>query len=136
MELLAEPQSSMRRMLFDFVVPTGIPNLHLLPCGHAADGFWESFCSDKLKDLLEVVKDSFDLILIDTAPLLVGPDARLQAQAADGVVLVLRAGASKMQTTQAALSQLAADRTPVLGTIFNDWDPTGKEYAYDSYARN
>src|SRR5205823_1310167 len=35
MELLAEPQSSMQSSLADYVAPTGVPNLYLLPCGRA-----------------------------------------------------------------------------------------------------
>jgi Mrp family chromosome partitioning ATPase len=60
------------------------------------------------------------------------PDARVLGHLADGVILVLRAGKTTLETARAARQRLGDDGTAVLGTILNGWDP--KEAKYGSYS--
>jgi polysaccharide biosynthesis transport protein len=86
--------------------------------------------------LLERARKAFDLILIDTPPMLDLPDARILGQAASGVILVLRAGQTTREIAMAARIRLAQDNTRIIGTILNDWDPRGgihKRY-YERYS--
>jgi Mrp family chromosome partitioning ATPase len=53
---------------------------------------------------------------------------------ADGVVLVLRAGQTTLETARAARQRLAEDGTAVFGTILNAWDPRAAKYGYYSYS--
>jgi succinoglycan biosynthesis transport protein ExoP len=72
------------------------------------------------------------MILIDTAPMLVMPDARALGRVADAVVLVARAGKTSRSAIQAACMRFMEDRTPVMGVILNDWDAKLSAYKYYS----
>jgi Mrp family chromosome partitioning ATPase len=63
------------------------------------------------------------MILIDTPPLISLSDARVLAQCADAVILVVRSGHTNRNMALIAREQLNNDGTPLLGTILTDWNP-------------
>jgi Mrp family chromosome partitioning ATPase len=81
--------------------------------------------------LIDHFRSQFDSVIIDTAPLLHLPDARILGRLTDGVILVLRAAHVRRESAAAAEQRLINDGVPVLGTVLNDWDP--KKNGYGSY---
>lgn len=115
----------------DFIRPTGIPGLSLMPAGVVRTGHLGPFqVASRMAALLERVKEQFDVILIDTAPALHFADARLIGRLSDGLVLVVRSGETFRKSALRVREQLADDGVPILGTILNDWKPesTGDYY--------
>ena len=80
--------------------------------------------------LIAHYREQFDMILIDTPPLLLMPDARVLGRMADSVVLVARAGRTMRDALLAASERLIQDHTPVLGIILNDWTPKSSPDGY------
>jgi capsular exopolysaccharide synthesis family protein len=110
------------------VFETAIPNLYVLPTGpSAASGL---LYSPVLPELLKRFKKEFDMVLIDTPPMLQMPDARVVGRQADAVVMVVRAGQTTRDAAIAARERLAEDGTRMLGTILNDWNPKQSPNGY------
>jgi Mrp family chromosome partitioning ATPase len=89
-----------------------------------------------MKDLLNRFRDSFDTILIDSAPVLSVPDSRIIARSADAVIVVIRAHRTRQEAAFSAVRFFEEDGSRVLGTILNDWNPkrsTYGQYGYGSY---
>jgi Mrp family chromosome partitioning ATPase len=82
------------------------------------------------------LRREFDLVLIDTPPMMLCADGRVLGQASDGVVMVVRANRRSREEVQTAYLKLMQDQIPVLGTILNDWkmDPT-QARTYGRYYR-
>jgi capsular exopolysaccharide synthesis family protein len=114
---------------------TRIPNLWLLPAGPAASNISGLFYSVRLRQLMSRLREEFDIVIIDTPPLLEFVDARLVARNADGVVLVLRARHSSREDALAVANLFERDDTAVIGSVFNDWNPDsgGKGYFKQQY---
>ncbi len=110
---------------------TKIPNLFVLPSGRGIDGDM-LFSTSKLRDLLEKLKADFDMILIDTPPLLQVADARLICNEADATVLVI-AQHTPREVALLARQRLGDDGSHLLGTILNKWDPKTSLHGYHSY---
>jgi polysaccharide biosynthesis transport protein len=116
---------------------TQIPNLFLLPSGHSDDK--SLLFKPELPALLHRLKAEFDMVLIDTPPMLQIPDARLFGRQVDAVILVV-AQHTHRHAVQAASQRLAEDGTVLLGTILNNWNPNHRSlrslayYYYDSYS--
>ena len=91
--------------------------------------------SPNLTDLFAKLKTQFDMVLIDTPPMLQMADARLVGRVADAVVLVARAGQTTRDAILAAYQRFSEDRIRVLGTILNDWDPKHSPSGYYGYYR-
>jgi capsular exopolysaccharide synthesis family protein len=90
--------------------------------------------SPEIPVLLNRLSNQFEVILIDTPPMLQFSDARLMARYADGVILVVRSGVTERESALAAREQLAQDQIEVLGTVLNDWDAKGADAkAFNSY---
>jgi receptor protein-tyrosine kinase len=105
----------------DLFRPTHIPNLSVLPGGAVEMTSPSLLYASDLSPLLERFREEFDLILIDTPPMMLYADGRLLGRLSEGVVMVVRAATRTREELQAAYLRLVQDQIPVLGTILNDW---------------
>lgn len=105
---------------------TNVPNLRVLPAGPIDAATLPMFYSSDLRILLQRFRQEFDLILIDTPPVMLCAEARVLGRISDGVILVVRANTKSREELKAAHQKLAQDQISVLGTILNDWkmDPS------------
>jgi capsular exopolysaccharide synthesis family protein len=110
------------------VCETAIPNLFVLPTGPTAAS--SLLYSQVLPEMLKRFKKEYDMVLIDTPPMLQMPDARVVGRQADAVVIVVRAGQTTRDAALAVRERLAEDGTRVLGTILNDWNPKQSPNGY------
>jgi polysaccharide biosynthesis transport protein len=114
---------------------TKVSNLSVLVSGPGAVGIPSILHSNRAAQLLERLKQEFDVVLIDCPPMLHLADARVLGRLADGVVLVIRAGKTSQEAAVNAVQRFSEDGTHVLGTILNDWNPKnaahGRGYEYD-----
>jgi succinoglycan biosynthesis transport protein ExoP len=120
------------------VLGTGCRDLYLLPTGSQAPNISSLLYSPRAQEVLKWMRQRFQMVIIDTPPMLHMPDARVLARMADGVILVVRSAQTTREAAAAAAQRLREDGTPVLGTILNEWDPrktshTGYAYAYPYY---
>lgn len=115
---------------------TAIPGLDVLTAGTATEAAPYLLYSPSLSSFLRHAQARYDLVLIDTPPMLQMPDARLVGACADAVVLVVRASQTDRAMLMAAQQRFMEDRTKVLGAILNGWDPKSdasqyyREYPY------
>jgi capsular exopolysaccharide synthesis family protein len=109
---------------------TSIPELFVLPSGLATQNTANLLYSEKLPELLAQFKKEFDMVIIDTPPMLQMPDARVLGRLADAVILVTRAGQTTRDAAMAASQRFEEDGTRVLGTILNDWNPKSSPGGY------
>lgn len=124
---------SLGAALEGLVQKTSIPNLHVLPSGPSTYAAANLLYSPVLEELLAHFKKGFDMVLIDTPPMLSMSDARVAGRLADAVIFVARAGQTTRDAVMAAHQRFAEDRIQVLGTILNDWDPRRAPHGYYGY---
>lgn len=115
--------------------PTVEPNLFVLPAGESSEEISELLNSPGAADLMRRLRFDFDVVLIDTPPMLHMADARVLATYAQGAILILRAGLTSREDAARARDLFAQDRIRVIGTILNDFDPkkNGLFSYYSSY---
>jgi len=117
------------------------PNLYLLCAGHESrsDDSATLLFSPRTAEILALARQEFDFVLVDSAPTLLCPDARLLGRIADGVILVVRSGVTHQTNAVSAASHFRQDGIAVIGTILNDWDPAGGadpyRYQYGAYQK-
>ncbi|MCR4407993.1 MAG: polysaccharide biosynthesis tyrosine autokinase [Anaerolineae bacterium] len=110
--------------------PTGVSNLFLLSSGRPPADPAALLVSPRLSAVLETLKKYADVVIIDSPPALIAPDAAILASVVDGTVLVVSEG----QTNNKAVSKAQALLTSrngvnLLGTAFNRVKLDGT-YAY------
>jgi capsular exopolysaccharide synthesis family protein len=109
---------------------TDFETLHVLTSGPSIQTGIDLLFTASMPRLIAHYKLQFDMIIIDSPPLLHMPDARVLGRLADGVVLVTRAGHTLRESAIAACERLQQDQTPVVGVILNDWNPKSSPGGY------
>jgi Mrp family chromosome partitioning ATPase len=118
----------------DAIRTTAIERLHLLPRGTETSQPAELLGGDSTVAILRHLAREYDMLVIDTPPLLSASDAAGLAARADGVLFVLRAGHTSRVLAQEAMHQLAAVGAHVIGAVLNDPDAQVQKYESYGYA--
>jgi protein-tyrosine kinase len=103
-------------------------NLCFIPGGNAVTNPSELLSNGRIKVLLDRVMPVFDWVIMDSAPLLPVADSSLLADLVDGVLLVVRAGQTPVETAQRACQELQGRN--VVGVVLN---AVGPQHAYGAY---
>ena len=74
----------------DVVQETGVPNLWMMTSGRLRRGSLGIMNNARLRAMLDVLKDKYDYVLLDSPPILGVTDAAILASEADGVLLVVQ----------------------------------------------
>ena len=91
--------------------------------------------SPQAKALLEAVRARFDLVLVDSPPLLAVPDNLLLATALDRVILVAKASATSKRDLCKAQAVLEQAKARILGVILNQANPRDVYYYQPRYRK-
>ncbi len=134
-DLILEEGNFQPDRIADMVQPTHIPGLFAMAGGTIApELIHQVFNSPKVPLLLAALRRQFDMVIIDTPPLLQFSEARLIGRLSDGVVLVLRSDHTNRVAALACRQRLWEDGIPILGTVLNDWNPNlSKDQRYGAY---
>ena len=115
---------------------TSIENIWLLPSGLIPPNPSELLNSKKMKDMMESIKNGFDVILIDTPPVLAVVDAVIVASQADSTVFIVQAGKSTYKVFYKAVEELRRVNAKIIGILFNEMKMSKGEYPYMDYYRS
>ncbi|HQR35028.1 MAG TPA: CpsD/CapB family tyrosine-protein kinase [Blastocatellia bacterium] len=105
--------------------------LYLLAVSRESANPTELLSSERLAEIVAELRQYFDFILIDSPPVLPFADARLLANHADAVILVVRAGMAQYETVEKAIEALPAGK--MLGVVLNGAELTEDAGYYDYY---
>lgn len=99
---------------------TSNPNLTVLTAGDLALDPVELLTPYRVEPVLQKLQTMFDLLILDTPPLLGLADSGLIVAQCDAIGLVVRLGKTSRPSISAALEELKFSSTTVLGVIAND----------------
>jgi protein-tyrosine kinase len=120
-ELLADEADAM-----DIVRYFQSTSLAVIPAGGTPEEPTQLLASARMKALLTKVRGSFDEVYLDLPPALPFADAAILGGRSDGVVMVIRAGATPMRQVGQAIEHLAG--APVVGCVLNGARPSAVPY--------
>lgn len=108
------------RVLVDASIQnTCTANLDFLACGHLPEHPAELLASPRLQEVLAAVAKRYDVVLLDTPPVLAVTDAALVARCADVNLLVLRSREHPLREIELSLGRFAQGGLTVHGAILN-----------------
>jgi Mrp family chromosome partitioning ATPase len=109
-------------------------NLWILPSGKVPANPVELLASSRARVLIELLREKFDMILVDTPPVATLSDAAVLAPECDGVILVIQAGETNLKLIKRAYEQLEAVQAKFAGVVLNMLDAKKDPYYYGRYA--
>lgn len=105
-------------------------NLTIITSGKIPPNPSEMLGSKAMKCLVEQLKEDFDYIILDAPPVLAVSDAQILVNMADGVLVAIRAGSTKKENVNSALSSLKSVNANIIGTVLNMADTSKDDYHY------
>ncbi len=116
------------------VQPTDFPGLEFVAGGRIPSNPAELINSSRFEELLGEARNRWDRVIIDSPPLLSVTDAVIMGRQVDGVVMVLRAGATRGKVAAFCREKLGQVNARLIGLILNGADiHRGENYYYQSY---
>lgn len=113
--------------------PTTIPSLAAITAGAIPPNPSELLGSERMYTIMAQVKDQVDLVILDSPPVVAVTDSVVLAPRVDGVILVLKPGATQLAAAAQAVEQLRRAGTHLLGVVLNDVDTRSSSYQYQGY---
>lgn len=105
--------------LDDVLQVWGDDRLKVLPSGVIPPNPSELVGSRRMAQLLEQQREKFDIIIVDTPPLVPVTDAALVAGQADGALLVVRSGKTPLARVRTAVEALRTVNARIIGSVLN-----------------
>ena len=129
MSTLLTSQGTIEQVLRD----TDVETLKVITSGPIPPSPTELLSSNRMQMLLDELASQFDLVIVDSPPVLGLADAPLMAALVEGVVLVIQSDRSRRGSLKASLRRLRSMRTIVLGAVLTKFDATNMGNRYSEY---
>jgi capsular exopolysaccharide synthesis family protein len=110
-----------------------VPNLSVLTSGPLPPNPAELVGSNRMREALEAAVADFDMLLLDSPPVVSVADAVALATFADGVVMVVQTGKVPHEVIRRATSQILAVKGRILGVVMNGVNLKRDGYYYHYY---
>ncbi|WP_321327947.1 CpsD/CapB family tyrosine-protein kinase [uncultured Ilyobacter sp.] len=117
----------------DAIVKEVEKNLDLLPTKHMEHNVTEILQSKKMVSLMKELQESYDLVVVDTAPLMVATDAAILSKVSDGVIFVNGYDMTSKKELMYAKEMLSSAGANLYGMVVNKVDNSGYGYGYKSH---
>lgn len=109
---------------------TRVPGMYLITSGGLPPNPSELVGSEKMMEVLRVIRQHSDIVIVDTPPVMAVTDAAALAPRMDGVLIVVRPGATKLAQTKHTVETLRRGGANILGIVLNDIDHNRSRYYY------
>jgi len=117
-------------LLYGAALKCNVPNLAVITSGGQTPNPSELLSSLKMDEILKRLSEVYELILVDTPPVLTVTDATALAPAMDGVIVVVKPGVTRNNDLQMTIEQLQTVGGRVLGLVLNEVNPRSRRYGY------
>jgi len=116
---------------------TKVDNLHFIPRGQVPPNPAELLMHPRFKALMERLSSEYDLVLVDTPPILAVTDAAIIGQQAGTSLIVARYGVNSAKEVDVSVHRFEQNRVEIKGAILNAIERrASNEYGYYAYHYN
>ncbi|MCL6442241.1 MAG: CpsD/CapB family tyrosine-protein kinase [Alicyclobacillus sp.] len=112
------------------VVASRVPGLNVLPSGPIPPNPSEMLSSKAFQEFIHWARSQYELVVVDSAPVLSVADALVLSQVADGVVFVVDAQSSHRVHARRAVEMLRQVNAKLLGAVLNRVERAQQGYGY------
>ncbi|MCP3031447.1 CpsD/CapB family tyrosine-protein kinase [Halobacillus sp. A1] len=109
---------------------TNVENLEVMTSGPIPPNPSELLGSKAMSKLILEARQTYDLLVFDTPPVLAVSDSQVLASEVDGVMLVVRSGQTDNSSAERAKELLEQSKANILGVVLNDQEKKNSNYYY------
>jgi tyrosine-protein kinase Etk/Wzc len=116
------------------VITKATDNFHALPAGKKTNKAAKLLRGDNFGPVIASLREEYDVVIVDSPPVLPVTDAAALSRFADMTLFVTRQGEVSYAEVAESMSRLAKVGTKVDGLVFNGFTPSPLRYGYYSNA--
>lgn len=124
-----------RAIVDDIIRTSPIRNLDIITSGTIPPNPSELIGSERMKEFLAEMQKRYDLILIDTPPVIAVTDAQVVSTFVDGMILVLSSGVTQTELAKRSKDLILKVGGKVIGLVLNNFDIYSTYGSYYKYYR-
>ncbi len=117
----------------DAIHQSPLTTLQVVPSGPIPTNPAEALTLPEMAELLDLFREQYDFIVLDTPPLLVVTDPSITASMVDGVLVALRIRRKSKPNAKESANILRAVGARILGVVINNSDESGVSDGYRGY---
>jgi succinoglycan biosynthesis transport protein ExoP len=107
----------------EIMLTPGIDNVDIMPAGLRHPNGAGIIGSSRMKDFVNEAKQKYDVVLLDSPPVLTSSDPAIMGTYVDGVIMVYKVGKIARRAIKRAKAQLEAVKAKVIGVVLNGVKP-------------
>ncbi|MHA7966138.1 CpsD/CapB family tyrosine-protein kinase [Paenibacillus sp. CAU 1782] len=112
---------------------SNVPGLDVITSGTIPPNPAEMLGSNRMTAIIQQLREMYDIVLIDTPPLLAVTDAQIVATKSDGAIMVVDQGRVKRDIAKKAIQNLQTVNARILGVVLNNVKRKANEESYYYY---
>ena len=114
--------------LMNYIRETEVPNLYLMPAGNIPPNPSELLITPQMLELLETLKQGFDLIIIDGTPSKLVTDAVILSRIVDSTIVITAHNQTKKDDLEKVLKEIKNVGGNIAGVVYNKKPISTKRY--------
>jgi polysaccharide biosynthesis transport protein len=122
-----------RASVDDVIRRTSLAGLCVVPSGMQPPNPAELVGGPRFRAAMAKLAEGFDLVIVDTPPVLAASEGAIMGARADAVVMVVRAGTTDRDSARQAMLQLRTVSANVVGVLLNDVEGNVPKYSRYQY---
>lgn len=122
--------------LEEIVRESQVKGLSFITCGTIPPNPAELLQSQKMRDFLKLLREKFDMVILDSPPVIAVTDSEILARLADATMLVVSANTTEMELIRKAVEIINQKGVTFIGTVLNNFvyrSSYGSYYKYYYY---
>jgi len=110
-----------------------IDNLYFITCGTIPPNPAEMLESEKMRQFLSDMRKIYDIVILDSPPIIAVTDAEILATVVDGTILVVSADTTESELMERSVELIKKDKSSFIGTILNNFSYKSGYGSYYKY---
>ena len=117
----------------EVIKTSDIKNLYAIPSGTIPPNPAEMLDSKEMRKFLIELRDEYDLVIIDSPPIVAVADAEILSSMVDGTLLVVSSETTEVELMRRSVELIRRENTQFLGTVLNNFSYKGGYGSYYKY---
>jgi len=119
--------------LNEIIKTSDLKNLDYIPCGTIPPNPAEMLDSKEMNDFLSSMRDKYELVIIDSPPIIAVADSEILSNMVDGTVLVVSADTTEIDLMKRSVDLIKRENTHFLGSVLNNFSYKSGYGSYYKY---
>ena len=119
--------------LDEVLIKSEIPNLSIILSGTIPPNPAEMLDSQEMRNFLKKLRDQFDLIIIDSPPVIAVTDSEILTSMVDGTILIVSSENTEIEMMERSVELIRRENTQFLGTVLNNFSYKSGYGSYYKY---